>query len=33
MWALVFLAGGVLGWTWTFNEDLGFQLNAARYFW
>jgi len=33
MWALVFLAGGLMGWTWTFNEDLGFQLNAARYFW
>jgi len=33
MWGLVLLAGGVLGWAWTFNEDLGFQLNAARFFW
>jgi hypothetical protein len=33
MWGMVFLAGGSLGWVWTFNEDLGFQLNAARYLW
>jgi len=29
----VFLAGALLAWTWTCNEDLGFQLNAARFFW
>lgn len=33
VWACVFLAGALLAWTWTFNEDLGFQLNAARFFW
>jgi len=33
VWACVFLAGALLGWIWTFNEDLRFQLNAARFFW
>jgi len=33
VWASVFLAGALLGWTWTFHVDLGFQLNAARFFW
>jgi len=31
MWALLGVTGFCLGWHWIKNEDLGFQLHAARY--
>lgn len=31
VWGLLALAGFCMGWSWIKNEDLGFQLHAAKY--